>query len=122
MPHTPEPWHWGDGWEEAVDSDGALRLGGGADSIKYASLQLFGGDGTEIIPIRIDHFDVIFDGDRIPPADRALIAAAPKLLAACREAMRCLTGESDLEWLSYQKYKEAPYHFLYAAISEATNA
>lgn len=85
--HTPGPWHWGDGWEEAIDDDGALIIGEDAEEetgnepIKYADLQLFGANNVEVIPIRIDHFGVIFDGDRIAPADRKLIAAAPDLLA-----------------------------------------
>jgi len=77
--HTPGPWHWGDGWDKphTVGEDG--------DCEKYMSMQLLGFNDAEIIPIRIDHREPIWDVDEScdqpHDADRALIAAAPALLA-----------------------------------------
>jgi hypothetical protein len=85
--HTPRPWIWGDGWED-IDKIGTVYHNDGENpSIeKYMDLQLYGKVGP-IIPIRIDHFEVIYDGDPINKADRRLIEAAPDLLLACQSAL-----------------------------------
>jgi hypothetical protein len=51
-------------------------------------------------------------------ANARLIAASPDLLAACEKALHCLTGEDGPIWDS-QSHREAPYHFLWAAVVKA---
>ena len=92
MEHTPGPWNWGDGWN-AIDKGGSMYSSDGEGNPhieKYMDLQLMGGT-THIIPLRIDHYSVGYDGDPITPADRALIAAAPELLAALKVAQDVLS-------------------------------
>ena len=80
--HTPG-WIWGNGWE-VIDRAGTMYRGDDPDTIieKYMDLQLVAGDEV-IIPLRIDHYEPEYDGAPIRPEHRALIAAAPDLLAAC---------------------------------------
>lgn len=75
---TPGPWAWGDDWAILHEGD------------KYAELSLFGGEGQEIIPLRIDHYVPRWQtakGAEPSAADRELIAHAPTDLAACVEAL-----------------------------------
>lgn len=44
------------------------------------------------------------------------------LLAACKQAMHCLTAETEEEWRQSQAHPESPYHFLYRAITEAEHS
>lgn len=77
---TPGPWYWGEDWDR-LDYQGPE---GGGD--KYADLQLRGPNQHEVIPIRIDHYEPIWDcgnpNDGPTAADRALIAHAPEDIAA----------------------------------------
>lgn len=79
--HTPGPWYWGDDWSSF---DGEIE--------KYMDFQLYGAGGVEIIPIRVDHRDFMWDTpapDLHPRKfDRALIAAAPELLKSLKEMVR----------------------------------
>jgi hypothetical protein len=78
--HTPGPWRWGDDWPTVDQYDEHRGECGGE---KYADCQLYGADGSEIIPIRYDHYAPLWDTADPPspkPADRSLIAAAPELL------------------------------------------
>ena len=89
MSYTPGPWTWGEDWP-TIDKLGTVYNDEdveGEKIDKYMDLQLYGKDGKEIIPVRIDHYEVIWDGDPIKPEDRRLIAAAPDLLVALK-AMR----------------------------------
>ena len=60
-------------------------------------LRLLGKDDVEVIPVRVDHHEVIIDssdvGDFITKDDRALIAAAPDLLSM-------LIRADDFIWLT----------------------
>ncbi len=52
------------------------------------------------------------------------ITASPvilQLLEASKKAMHCLTCEQEKEWRDSQSYDEAPYHFLWKAITEVEN-
>ena len=88
MKHTPGPWSWGDDWR-VPDEIGTVYFSDGENPAikKYMDLALRGPSGT-VIPIRIDHYEVIYDGKPISKADRALIAAAPDLLAALEAITR----------------------------------
>lgn len=96
--HTPTPWRWGPDWDELEScEEDAYR-----PPQKYMTLQLFGSDGSEVIPIRIDHHSYEWDTtpapDVIPTkADRDFIIEAVNayddlrkqnamLLAACEAA------------------------------------
>ena len=83
MKHTPGPWKWGDGWEREHNFEE-----GSGTCDKYMDMRLWGADGSEIIPIRIDHYepewDCPYDCETPNKADRDLIVAAPDLLEACK--------------------------------------
>lgn len=72
---APGPWIWGSDWEtlEYVSSEG------GGD--KYADLALRDAGGHEVVPIRIDHYEPIWDTrhprDELTTGNRELIAHAP---------------------------------------------
>ena len=117
--HTPGPWHWKeDGWT-AADAGGSLYFSDGEGNQlidKYMGLQLMAGE-KEIIPIRIDHWQVIYDGDPISSADRRLIAAAPELL----EALQALTGGLWIEQQAEERdFVRAHLKAARAAIAKAT--
>lgn len=73
---TPWPWNWGDGYD--TDQDCTFSEGD-----KYADYRLMGQSDSEVIPIRVDHYEPIWDtkepDEGISPKaeDRALIALAP---------------------------------------------
>lgn len=84
---SPGPWHWDDGWLQA-EQHGYFGCEEREDSgLKFAALELFDANSKNVIPIRIDHYEIIYDGDPITPANRALIASAPDLLAALEELL-----------------------------------
>lgn len=109
--HTPGPWEWGAGWTnpDTFPQESEEWEPGGA---KYADMRLLGADGSEIIPLRIDHREWLFDSRRaaaaIPEADRQLIAAAPDLYEALRQAETAIqslaidalgeAGTDDTSW------------------------
>jgi hypothetical protein len=77
-------WHWAEGWtKESIGTDNE-RSGE-----KYADLGLYDDNDKCLIPLRIDHFDIIFDARRstemIPHEVRRLIELAPELLRALKE-------------------------------------
>ena len=83
MKYTPGPWEWGDGWGREHN------FGEGSESCdKYMDMRLWGANGSEIIPIRIDHYepewDCPYDCEMPNKADRKLIAAAPDLMDAAQ--------------------------------------
>jgi hypothetical protein len=93
--HTPGPWSWGSGW----------RLVGSRYDVskrenKYLTLGLYGADGVQIIPIRVDHYQPEWDPDedlqQPNDADRALIEAAPDLLLACKSAVGAFKHSGQL--------------------------
>lgn len=89
---TKGPWVWGNGWDDPIlaseDSD--------ERGSKYADCRLLGPDGAEVIPIRVDHYEPIWDTtercEQPTRDDRALIAAlrnaAPHLIAVVDIATR----------------------------------
>lgn len=84
---TPAPWAWGDDWA-TLERPSDNEFGGD----KYAELSLIGNEGQEIIPLRVDHYEAIWDcrDPRNEPsaADRDIIAHAPSDLAALLELVR----------------------------------
>jgi len=77
---TPGPWTWGDGWKDWDRRPWDVNQE--YSGPKYADIAL-NARGRQIIPLRIDHYDIEWDsanglGDFKPP-DRALIAAAPDM-------------------------------------------
>ena len=85
MKYTPGPWIWGNGWKVA-DKIGTVYYDDGENPQieKYMDMGLKGADGEIIIPLRIDHYKMIYDGKPITPIHRNLIASAPELLEACK--------------------------------------
>jgi hypothetical protein len=103
--HTPEPWHWKDGFSDIPSDD---REDNGFP--KYADCRLVSAGGSDIIPIRVDHRDSIWDiseDEVLPtPEDRARIVACvnamqgiadPAAFVKAFEAMR----ESITEYLNW---------------------
>lgn len=97
---TPGPWKWGDAYEQYEREPWGNK---DYDGPKYADMRLVAGN-TEILPIRIDHHEIIWDsanglGD-LSKANRALIAAAPDLLELARlglELAESVQANWDLE-------------------------
>jgi len=90
MSATPGPWYWGDGWDHRPPADEDEPR---PSNTKYADCQLYGADDAVIIPIRYDHYEPIWDiDDEECPSkeDRALMAAAPDLLDALKQAASAL--------------------------------
>lgn len=107
--HTPGPWEW-----RRIDGD-YYKL------IHWLAGETFPNGEPSYVEV---HSDGSACGEYGPDIDvhgpdAKLIAAAPDLLAACKQAMHCLTAESEAEWRKSQKWDEAPYHFLFEAISKA---
>jgi len=86
--HTPGPWKWGPDWGEVNGKPDGFDEGYDAGVPKYGDLRLVGRDGSVILPIRLDHYRVIWDQYPIhlSEADAHLIASAPELLADLKEA------------------------------------
>ena len=101
MKHTPGPWSWGDDWR-VPDEIGTVYFSDGENPAikKYMDLELRGPNGT-VIPIRIDHYEVIYDGEPIRKADRALIAAAPDLLDAAKMLLASLAWKEKRSGTTY---------------------
>ena len=94
---TPGPWTWGDGWKDWDKHPWDVNQE--YSGPKYADIAL-NARGRQIIPLRIDHYDIEWDsangiGD-FKPADRALIAAAPELLEALKALYACFDDEGEL--------------------------
>lgn len=72
------------------------------------------------VVIRDDKADVLLT---LPEADacRALLCQAASV-QALKKAMHCLTAETEEQWRRSQAYEEAPYHFLFVAITAAESA
>lgn len=91
---TKGPWKWGADWTDEAFGDPDDEYSGA----KYADLRLIGADGSAVIPLQIDHHDVMVDHDGtkefIKSADRMLICAAPDLFAAL-EAQRDAEEEQN---------------------------
>jgi len=80
--HTPPPWRWDSAWD-----DPAFDLMNEQTWDKYMDIALRGPGGRPIIPITIDHYEMIIDDlgvSLLTPENRALIAEAPNLLAALK--------------------------------------
>ena len=84
--HSPAPWKWGAGWAEVCESDreGREEFAGP----KYADIGLYDANGREILPLRVDHYAIIYDGYAADSkeADRRGIDQAPAMLDALRAA------------------------------------
>ena len=91
---TPGEWVWGDGWDhpdlESFNNDPNANW-----PEKYMDMGLHGAKEKVVIPIRVDHREMIWDGDLLNPSDRALIADAPQLLAELREAREDVQVERE---------------------------
>lgn len=97
---TPGEWAWGDGFTVLPhDEDGR------DPEAKYADCQLINDEGLVVIPIRLDHYEPIWDIDphdegaiQPSPEDRAFIAHArtgyPQCLAALKLAVAALEDEA----------------------------
>jgi hypothetical protein len=98
--HTPAPWHWADGWKK-------YKVGlGEFEGPKFLGLQLLGADGEEIIPMRVDHHEVIIDfnsaeEEPIAQGNREFIIRCVNshqaLLEACKEALWVLDSLSPVD-------------------------
>ena len=73
---TPRPWKWNEtsvGWRGDFGTPGGELTGD-----KYLDLGLLGADGRYVLPLRLDHYEIVFDGypQDFKEADRALIVKA----------------------------------------------
>lgn len=102
--HTPGPWHYGEhsGDERTDGSDW------GADGLWTADNKLILGVG--------DGWDGAYEGPT-NPADKALIAAAPRLLAALAELVRL--KDDDSGWGSTLYARDMAWAEARAALAEA---
>jgi hypothetical protein len=86
--HTPEPWYWGDGFDNLTT--------------KYASCQLFGAGDIEIITTRIDHYEPIWDFNPetgeggISHANRARIVACVNAMAGIPDPAALVKSHGEL--------------------------
>ena len=83
--HTPGPWKWDAGAATCAEQVENMYEYEGE---KFLDVGLRGEDGKEVIPLRIDHHSLEYDGDWISDADRRLIAAAPEMLALCEKFIK----------------------------------
>lgn len=92
---TPGPWTWGADWPEISAADTPGNYDG--IPIKYADLALRGAGKKPIIPVRVDHYDIEWDGYacEFTDADRALIAAAPEMYAALEAVVAHYSASLD---------------------------
>jgi hypothetical protein len=97
MTHTPGPW----------------KLGNEDHHLGFRCVQV----GPQVEPG--DYVAIVFNGDHENPANAALIAAAPDLLAAAIEAMRIIMAR-DSQWdLGSDEYRAVAD--LAVAIKKATS-
>ena len=90
--HTAGPWKWQSDALDLDEVDELFQCEYPDGLRKYMDIGLVGGArGVDIIPLRIDHYDLEYDGDWISKADRDLIAAAPDML----EALEAVLTELD---------------------------
>lgn len=109
LQHSPAPWRWQGDWPDVQGK------AGGVDEHedgypKFADLRLLDASGQNILPIRIDHYDPLWDDDGTmaepTPADRALIEASPDMLAELKRLNNVILAHaqgvnklSDVAWL-----------------------
>lgn len=68
MPASPLPWKWADGWDGDDLPASNEEFSGG----KYVDCQLSDAEGHDVIPLRIDHYERIWDTsaeDGLRPCD-----------------------------------------------------
>jgi len=97
--HTKTPWKWADGWDGYVVPDREYQ------GEKYRSLQLLGKNGEEVIPMRVDHYNLEFDchpgQPPISEADRKLIVRAVNNHEALLLAAKNFVAWADECWGSW---------------------
>lgn len=88
--HTPEPWNWHPDWKE-------LEFEDGRPASKYLSLQLCNANGDDVIPLRVDHYEVELDyGDVvISEADRARIVTCVNALSGVSDPAQAIAKARD---------------------------
>ena len=88
--HTSGPWRWGPDWNKVAKAENENLDEDEFAVPKYADLGLYGKDGETILPIGVDHYQIMYDGyaNELSEADRRLIEASPDMYEACKEALR----------------------------------
>lgn len=94
-------WYWGDGWKVADKAGRCYHDEDDKDCPfeKYMDFQLFDSEGEPVIPIRFDHYEMIYDGDPIKPEHRAMIAASPLMKKALEAARGKVTDPEVLNMI-----------------------
>ncbi len=109
--HSPAPWKWGDGFGRLGREDF-----GESPEDKYADCRLIGGDGEDVISIRIDHYEPTWDmnpcsGFAQPSKfDRALIESSPEMLAMLRRLQWANRSDDDPSCPICERYKAGIGH------------
>lgn len=103
--HSPGPWQWGEdcGELDSISENGNPLLDRNPPSHtnlkpeKYMSCGLDAINGEPVLPLRVDHYDLEYDGYWLDKGDRILMGHAPEMYDLLHEVIRLADTEDENE-------------------------